>query len=1095
MKKTKTIFLTACLSLFITGGYAQAPVTLYSGESLPTEQSWNEWKLDNTVNSVAAPVTQTLTNDALRFSSVNEANQFSQLGWYKTGLGLDLSKGYTVEIKAKLNVATKGSFNIQGFDNEGKGFRIGISETAITNQSNPLDSTTVIASNLTGDTEFHVYRLTATPWGQMNVYRDAVLIGTFPLKAFQFDNIIENGGFEDEEFPDFQSNAILERISERPFAGQSALLINSDGKNNGTNPKEGMTTREFPLKPDTDYEFSMTRRRAILNDEWAWRDFGAYWNTQSGSVREQNVTNSAPCEKWWNNGFENPGWITGTETLNKGSDVDKNTIRFEFPSWIRNTNNTSKVAIDNIVLREKTGLKVGVTTTPESGIPDPVFPEEYTNLIANGGFEDHTINNDGTTYTWTLSNEDNNNEPVGSNSLWNGSVRIQRNDKPDDELTEGNGATKWAHSGTSSLRFSTLGNNANNFDFVKELDAGKTYRFNFWHKNPRWDDWGWLKVKIGDTVIWGQESKARNNVWANVDLIFTTTSENKTLHLYTTSADHGDWFNVFLDDLVLYEITGAVDPQIAGKTNLIANGDFEDTSIDNAGQTYTWALASDVESNDSNYPVAWNEQWGSYVRIQDKQKQTDTGLQWAHSGNNSLRFSFLDDMGHAQTFEGLSSDVYPNTYRINMDFKKELEPNKTYTFVFWIRSANYGDKGKVAIANDDIRIWEQEMSTQFVNWTRKSVTFSTTAANHTLRFITEFTGWFNFYLDDLFLYEEDTYVPYEANGDSYLFFGKSQNTASADIEVEYVKIIDDGAYAPGEEYDIVVTYNLNGGEGDTESNYNTANEAVTLPVPTRTGYTFLGWYDNSAFTGEAVTEIPKETTDDKEFWAKWEAIAYTVTYNLNGGTGDETGTYTIESNTLTLPVPARTGYTFRGWYDNSAFTGEAVTEIPAGSTGNKEFWAKWEAIAYAITYNLNGGTGDETGTYTIETAVTLPVPAKDDYDFAGWYENEELSGTPVTEIPVGSTGNKEFWAKWDIKNAINTVDTALRLYPNPVVNGKLTIGNSLSDGGKIEIYNLLGTLAGVYNTAGSKSVIDISALPAGTYVVKTSGQIAKIVKK
>ena len=68
---------------------------------------------------------------------------------------------------------------------------------------------------------------------------------------------------------------------------------------------------------------------------------------------------------------------------------------------------------------------------------------------------------------------------------------------------------------------------------------------------------------------------------------------------------------------------------------------------------------------------------------------------------------------------------------------------------------------------------------------------------------------------------------------------------------------------------------------------------------------------------------------------------------------------------------------------------------------------------YTITYERNGGTCSEpmVSTYSARSdAITLPVPVKTGYVFAGWYEDSEFSGTPVTEITKGSTGDKTFYA-------------------------------------------------------------------------------------
>lgn len=1166
MKNIKTILVAAAFCVGLTA-QAQTAKTLYEGKSVPTEQGWSEWRLDTSVNPAAGVVAADTAGGVLKFTSANEPDQYSQLGWYQLNPGLDLNKGYTIELKARLNVAKKGSFNIQGYDNSGKGFRVTIADTFLTNLSDPLKATQTIASGLTADNDFHVYRLAAKPSGSVDVYRDGESIGSFALSAFRFDNIVENGGFEDEEFPDFLSNGILQRIddSSKVYAGKYALEANSNDKvTDYGNPDnmEKFRTRPFAVKPNTDYQISITRRRTAP-EPYAWRDLGAFYNDQEGTYgtsdkRDPNITWGSVNDAPWlihNHNFTTP--------------EDKQSVRFEFPSWTRDNKKTQVASLDNIIFRERLGFSFN--STVPTGISDPVFPEGYVNLIANGDFENHTVNNDGSEYEWVLSEENTSNEPVGHNELWGGSVRIQRNDKTDDF---DNVPNQWAHSGTSSLRFSTLQNSSSNFDFKVTLEPDKTYRFNFWHRSPKWDDNGWIKVKLGaDSVIWGHAVKGRNNVWANADLVFTATATNNVLHLY--SDGHGDWFNIYLDDLVLYEVTGAVDPQIAGKTNLIANGDFEDETIDNNGKSYTWALASgDRNSATDNYPVAWSEQWGSYVRLQDVQKGEDTGLEWAHSGSKSLRVSYLNDIDPARTFEGFASSepqtTLPNACRVNINFEKELEANKTYTFVFWIKAANYSDKGTVNVANGDVVLWKEELSTKYVSWTRHSITFSTTQASRTLRIFTEWSGWFNFYLDDLFLYEEDTYVPYQKD-DSYIFFGKSQNTASADVEVEYLKVFTGGAHAPGEEaiasvtyhyalsetadttiyaeYDVTsaaqallipereyysfvgwyensdfsgdavteipqeaaeskeywgkwqlstedftITYNENGGEEIPDSSYTYGGDAVVLPIITRTAYTFDGWYDNAGCSGEAVTEVPKESTGNKVFWAKWVAISYTIICNAANAVGiaDTTIYYTVED---LVALPTAAGYDV-GWYDNDKLTGEAVTEVPAGSFGDKEYWAESTPVRYTIKYHVNGGTAVPDSTYTIESAAVVldTATAKEGNIFAGWYDNVGLTGSAVTEIPAGSTGNREYWAKWEkaAATAVASLDAAaLSIYPNPVVNGLLTITN-LSGSGRVEIYSVSGTLVASYSITGEQTVVDISALPTGSYIVKANGKTAKI---
>ena len=212
-----------------------------------------------------------------------------------------------------------------------------------------------------------------------------------------------------------------------------------------------------------------------------------------------------------------------------------------------------------------------------------------------------------------------------------------------------------------------------------------------------------------------------------------------------------------------------------------------------------------------------------------------------------------------------------------------------------------------------------------------------------------------------------------------------------------------------------ITYNLNGGTLDTDKNsYTIESPDITLDTPTREGYTFGGWYTNANLTGNAVTTIAHGSTENKEFWAKWTLTDYTITYHLNGGTLDtDKNSYTFESPDIILDTPTRTDRTFLGWYDNAGLTGTAVTTIAHGSTGNKQFWAKW-GIAYTITYHLNGGTLEtDKNSYTNESPdITLDTPTRTGFVFVGWYTNSNLTGTPVTTITHGSSGNKEYWAKW-----------------------------------------------------------------------------------
>ena len=203
-----------------------------------------------------------------------------------------------------------------------------------------------------------------------------------------------------------------------------------------------------------------------------------------------------------------------------------------------------------------------------------------------------------------------------------------------------------------------------------------------------------------------------------------------------------------------------------------------------------------------------------------------------------------------------------------------------------------------------------------------------------------------------------------------------------------------------------VTLNTNGG---TINNGNvteyTYGVGATLPTDvTRTGYTCKGWYDNENLTGSPVTAIGGTETGNKEYWAKWEANAYTVTLNTNGGTinsGNVTEyTYGVGATLPTAGDMTYTGHTFVGWYDNKNLIGSPVTAIGGTEMGNKEYWAKWEINQYTITFDTAGGSVVTPITQNYGTAITAPAdPTKNGYTFVGW--NPEIPTTmPAEDLTV-----------------------------------------------------------------------------------------------
>lgn len=128
---------------------------------------------------------------------------------------------------------------------------------------------------------------------------------------------------------------------------------------------------------------------------------------------------------------------------------------------------------------------------------------------------------------------------------------------------------------------------------------------------------------------------------------------------------------------------------------------------------------------------------------------------------------------------------------------------------------------------------------------------------------------------------------------------------------------------------------------------------AALPIPTKTGYTFDGWYENPDFTGNPVADVPTDSTGELTFYAKWTANTYTVIFDANGGSVDPTSAVTVAGKLTSLPIPTYDGYNFLGWYTQKD-GGEKVTTDTVFAM-DSTIYAHWSNIP-VTSLELNKGT-------------------------------------------------------------------------------------------------------------------------------------------
>ena len=241
-----------------------------------------------------------------------------------------------------------------------------------------------------------------------------------------------------------------------------------------------------------------------------------------------------------------------------------------------------------------------------------------------------------------------------------------------------------------------------------------------------------------------------------------------------------------------------------------------------------------------------------------------------------------------------------------------------------------------------------------------------------------------------------------------------------------------------------VTFDPDGGSGGSASvsaTYGSAMPSATMP--TRTGYTFGGYFAEAGGTGtkyynaDGSSAKSWDVASDSTLYAKWTANKYTVTLDRQDGTGSSTSVQVTYDAAMPLAAkPTRTGYTFGGYFIEAGGAGVQYYDENMASVKNWDMasgatlYAQWTANKYTVTLDQRDGTGGSTSVQaTYDAAMpSATEPTRTGYTFGGYFTGTGGAGTQYYDENMASVTNwnkaydTTLYAKWTVNQYTATFE-------------------------------------------------------------------------
>ena len=437
-----------------------------------------------------------------------------------------------------------------------------------------------------------------------------------------------------------------------------------------------------------------------------------------------------------------------------------------------------------------------------------------------------------------------------------------------------------------------------------------------------------------------------------------------------------------------------------------------------------------TDSEDTQDTTRENAEFGSDVEFPaDPTKTGYTFAGWFIEGDDTAKTSLTvpdEDVtltahwtinSHKITFATDSEDTQDTT-RENAEFGSDVEfpadPTKTgYTFAGWFIEGDDTAKTSLTVPDEDV--------TLTAHWTINShkITFATDSEDtqNTTRENVEFGS--------------DVEFPTNPTKTGYTFAGwfiEGDDTAKTSLTV------------PDEDVTLTAHWTINSHKitfaTDSEDTQDTTRENVEFgsdvefPAnPTKTGYTFAGWFIEGDDTAKTSLTVPDE---DVTLTAHWDVNKYKISFVTNGDEGSEVAEIEKDFGTILTEfepnVPKKTGYTFAGWYKDAELTEEFEFDGATMPAENLTLYGKWEINKHKITFATDSEDTQDTTRENAEFGSDVEFPAdpiKTGYIFAGWFiEGDDTAKTSLT-VPDEDVTLTAHWTinSHDVTFATDSEDT------------------------------------------------------------------------